>query len=194
MMMRGYSFRKIALVLALLPTFASHAQAAGFATLTEMASLRADFAKPEISTNDALIAQYGDANIATIDQSGATVGAGGNYAEINQNGSSNQAYVVQIGDSNRARVNQTGSSNLVDVTQSGTGNTIDLAQNGYANLTTSQIGNNNSIVSSQSNQNGVPATLSEIGNNNSITANLTSPGLSVNISIVGNGVSLVRTN
>jgi len=186
-MMPEFPCRRIGLALTILLSFAGTAYAGDIATL--VSDLQADFSNPVIPGTEALIIQSGNSDLATIDQQGATVGAG-NYSEINQDGSSNQASVVQDGSSNRARIDQTGASNFADVTQTGTGNSIDITQDGNANLTTSQIGDYNSIVANMTNQNGTPTTLSENGNNNSITANLSSPGLNVNVSIVGNGMSI----
>jgi hypothetical protein len=186
MMYRSLS-GKIGLLLLL---FAARTQAADISLASDLA---ADFYNPSIQVTEALILQRnGNANVAIIDQTGSTVG-GGNYSGILQTGSLNQAYTLQIGDSNRIRIDQTGSSNYANVTQNGSGNTFDLAQTGDANLTASQIGNYNSIIANQANQNGLPAVLNEVGNNNSIVLSATTPGLSVNISIVGDGMSINRT-
>ncbi len=185
--MHAFQCRRLFLALTILLSLAGTAYAGDIATL--VSDLKGDFYSPVIPGTEALIIQSGNADMATIDQQGATVGAG-NYSEINQDGSSNQASVVQDGSSNRARIDQTGASNLADVTQTGTGNSIDITQDVNANLTTSQIGDYNSIVANMTNQNGMPTILSESGNNNSITANLSSPGLNVNISIVGDGMSV----
>lgn len=196
--MLGITCRKSDLVLVILLTAAGATHAADISILSEMDTLRADFAKPEIPVNEALITQSSNSNSATIDQQGAAVGAG-NYTEINQNGSFNQASMIQTGDSNRARVDQTGyynsanatqsgSHNSLDLIQVGSGNSIDLAQTGDANLfQANQTGDNNSIVATQ---NGTPATVVEGGNNNSVTVNLNSSAPHVGISIVGNGMTV----
>ena len=186
-MMPEFPCRRIGLALTILLSFAGTAYAGDISTL--VSDLQADFSNPVIPGTEALIIQGGNSEMATIDQQGATAGAG-NYSEINQDGSSNQASVIQDGSSNRSRIDQTGASNLADVTQTGTGNFVDLVQTGDANLTASQTGDYNSIVANMTNQNGIPAILSESGNNNSITANLSSPGLNVNVSIVGDGMSV----
>ena len=189
-----------ALALLILLAVAGTAQADIFPdSFSDMAAtLRADFATPELPANISLIDQRGgSANRATIDQGGA-VGANGNYAEINQNGLTNQASTVQTGDSNRARVDQTGSSNIVNITQDGTGNSLDLVQDGsdnfmdlsqtgYANLLQgSQTGDNNSIVV---NQNGMPTTVVE-GGHIDTTVNVSPDAPSVSITIVGSGMSV----
>jgi hypothetical protein len=187
-MMSKIQLGKVGLLMLLI--FAAKAQAADISLASDLA---ADFFNPAIPVTEALILQSnGNANMAIIDQTGSTVG-GGNYSEILQTGSLNQAFTVQIGDSNRIRIDQTGGANYANVTQNGSGNSLDLAQTGDANLTASQIGNYNSIVVNQINQNGMPAILSEVGNNNSIILNANTPGLSVNVSIVGDGMTINRT-
>lgn len=162
-------------------------------------TMRADFAAPEISSNEALIEQIGGDNHAVIDQS-VTPGGSGGYAEIDQNGQSNQASVVQTGDSNRARVDQTGTSNTVSATQDGTGNSLDMAQAGTGNVADlaqtgnwnvfqgAEIGDYNSITATLT---GAPATTAiEVGDQNSITVNLDSTAPKVSITIVGSGMSV----
>jgi len=192
-MMSGFSCAKLGLALTIQLVIAGAAYAGDISVVSEIATRSADFNNPAIPVTEALIVQSGNSDFASVDQQGGAVGAG-NYSEIDQTGSFNRAIVSQNGDSNRSRINQSGSSNYANITQSGSGNSIDLAQTGDANLTATQIGDYNSILGNLTNQNSMPATLSEIGNNNLINVNLSSPGLIVNISIVGNGMSVTRTN
>jgi hypothetical protein len=165
------------------------AQAADISLLSDLSSLRSDFGSPSIPTTDALIYQSGNSDLASINQSLASGGAG-NYSEIDQYGSSNQAAASQSGYSDRLRIVQNGSGNIANVTQSGTGNVVDLAQWGDANLTATQVGDYNSVIASQANQNGVPAMLSETGSNNIINLISSTPGIPVSIGITGSGMTV----
>jgi hypothetical protein len=181
----------IVLALAALLALAPAAHAVDISLLTDLTAIQSDFASPAIPNTEALVIQGGNLNSASIDQSGGSAGAG-NYSEIDQSGSNNTASVGQSGDSNSSRIVQSGSDNYASVTQIGSGNLVDLAQSGDAYLTATQIGNYNAITGSQTNQNGVPATLSEIGNNNTINLISNTPGISVNIGITGNGMTVNR--
>ncbi|MGA8148530.1 MAG: hypothetical protein WB870_13315 [Gallionellaceae bacterium] len=198
----GTTSRCPSFALAILLTFAGTAHAQEISS--EMDALRSDFSNPEIPATEALIDQSGDFNYATIDQGTGGAGGNGNYAEIDQSGSSNQASVVQTGYANRARIDQPGSFNSVNATQSGSGNLLNVVQNGSGNsldvvqngsgnsidlaqtwnesqIQASQTGDNNIIVGTSM---AVSAALTEIGNSNSITVSpsYTGPALKINAS------------
>ncbi len=168
--------QKIALTLATVLVLTGTAQADIFSDMAT--TLREDFAAPELSSNAALIDQReGSANTASIHQS-QDADSTGHYAEINQAGMFNQATMVQTGDSNRVKIEQIGASNLIELDQSGEENLFE----------SSQLGDDNIIVASQSGLSST--TLTEVGNSNSISADLSSPGVNVNITIVGDGMSV----
>lgn len=152
-----------------------------------------DFANSPITRESAFLTQDGVGNLATIDQHLPLPGAGGNYAEILQQGGRNSVRTLQDGDANRLRVAQLGNDNLASITQQGARNLVDLQQNGSSNtFSASQIGDDNLIVNLQ--PGGAASELKQTGNNNVIKLNQGLPGLIIlNITQTGNE-SFVKQN
>lgn len=82
--------------------------------------------------NDGRIRQLGDGNIALLTQEIDPRGllAGGNAAEIDQQGNDHLARIEQFGADNRAEIDQRGEGNLAVITQNGDGLQAVLEQDG----------------------------------------------------------------
>lgn len=148
-----------------------------------------DFAGGSFTSNESWISQNGDSNQAAIDQGPSSAFmADRQYADVTQNGYGNQASVTQNGDMNRVRINQNG-FDTASTSQTGSGNMIDLIQNGGSNqFSATQTGNDNSIVFTQNGAN--QASVTETGNSNSVHYNQAQGGMSVNIALKGDNMSV----
>ena len=139
-----------------------------------------DFGSSPITRESTFLTQYGDRNLASVDQHLALPGLTGHYAEINQTGAHNEVRTVQDGDANRLRVLQSGSDNYANITQNGYRNSVDLAQTGSGSrFDASQAGNDNKIIGIQ--PSGSTAVLVQTGNNNLIDIDQNVAGLNVTI-------------
>ena len=114
-----------------------------------------DLAMPAVSGRGAYIAQIGDANVATINQTAPNA-----YARADQSGDANEADITQNGSGTAyARTVQTGDRNFARVEQHGSGqNVVTLDQNGNGNWAWSNQNASGAI------HNG--ARLTQVGNDN----------------------------
>ena len=139
-----------------------------------------DLAMPAVSGRGAYIAQIGDANIATINQTApnayarADQSGGGNEADVTQGGSGTAyASAAQTGQGNFARIEQHGSGqNAVTLTQNGNGNWAWSNQNAASAIHNgarlSQTGNDNDMLLTQDGGDN-RAVLTQEGNGNGMT-------------------------
>ena len=156
------------------------AMAAGHAAHGGDLSPLSDFGSSTITRESTFLSQYGDGNLASVDQHLAVSGLTGHYAEITQTGAHNEVHTLQDGDANRLRVLQSGSDNYANITQKGYRNSVDLSQNGVGSrFVSEQVGDDNIIVNSQ--PSGSSATIKLTGDRNVIDINQSVAGLSVEL-------------
>ena len=113
---------------------------------------------PQPAGRSAYVAQIGDANRVTVEQSAPDA-----FVDIQQHGSNDTATVRQRGSgSDFALIRQTGDRNTSDVTQDGVGANV---------LYLDQFGRNNAITASQTATGaaGNGAILAQLGSNNTMT-------------------------